>query len=136
QIRYAPATSRPRAAALADLAGAARLVNADEIEDFPLGDVEAVADGVVEFQGKKVEKFKSGQKGKAATPQFIITTAFPKTNVRFLSCKLPHWNVNKNGSTIQPHGHNRQHRLFAIHTDAAARGALSSRSGPTGDRGC
>lgn len=47
QVRHTPPAAGPRAAALADLARAARLMHADEIENLPLADVEAVTDCVV-----------------------------------------------------------------------------------------
>lgn len=49
EIRHTPAATGSSAAAVADLARPLRLMNADIIENFPLGDVEAVADGVVKF---------------------------------------------------------------------------------------
>lgn len=48
EIIHAPAAARPCSATLADLTGAARLMDADEVHNLPLGDVEAVANGVVE----------------------------------------------------------------------------------------
>ena len=49
EIRHSPSAARPRAAAFADLTGAPRLMNADEVKNLPLADVKAIADGVVEL---------------------------------------------------------------------------------------
>ena len=49
QIGDAPAAAGARSAAFADLTGAAGLVQADVVDDLPLGDVEAVTDFVVKF---------------------------------------------------------------------------------------
>ena len=47
----APAATGTGAVAFADLAGSPRFVNSDEVTDFPLGDVEAVADFIVGLHG-------------------------------------------------------------------------------------
>jgi hypothetical protein len=49
EVRHAPSAAGPRPAALADLAGPARSVDPDVIQNLPLRDVEAVTDCVVEF---------------------------------------------------------------------------------------
>jgi hypothetical protein len=47
----APAASRSSTSAFADLAGHTRLVNANVVDDFSLGDMEAVAEFVVAGHG-------------------------------------------------------------------------------------
>ena len=51
QVGNAPATPCSRAATLADLAGATRLIEPDVVDDLPLRDVEAITDFVVEVHG-------------------------------------------------------------------------------------
>ena len=52
QVVHAPAAPGPGSAAVGQLTGAARLIHANEVDDLPLGDVEAVANGVVEFHNR------------------------------------------------------------------------------------
>lgn len=49
QVVDAPATTGPGPATFRQLAGPARLIDADKIDDFPLRNMKAVANGVVEF---------------------------------------------------------------------------------------
>ena len=51
QERPAPAAAGASAKALADLADAARLLHAQEVDNLPLADVKAQTDFVVEVQG-------------------------------------------------------------------------------------
>ena len=50
QIRHTPTAPRSRTAALADLTGAARLVNPNEVENLSLRNVKAVTDRIVDLQ--------------------------------------------------------------------------------------
>jgi hypothetical protein len=52
QVAHTPAAPRSCSAAFAELAGAARVIHADEVDDLPLGDVEAVANRIVEFHNQ------------------------------------------------------------------------------------
>ena len=56
----APAAARTCTVALADLAGSPRFVNADEVTDFPLGHVEAVANLVVRLHEVLLIEAESG----------------------------------------------------------------------------
>ena len=52
EVCDAPAATGSRAATLAQLTGDARAMDPDEVHDLPLGDVKAVTNRVVEFQGE------------------------------------------------------------------------------------
>jgi hypothetical protein len=49
EILHTPAAAGPCPAAFADLARTTRLMDANEVDDLPLGDVKAIANGVVEI---------------------------------------------------------------------------------------
>lgn len=52
QVVHAPTAPGSSSAAFGELTGAAGLIHANEVDDLPLGDVEAVANGVVEFHNR------------------------------------------------------------------------------------
>ena len=54
QVGAAPAAAGARTEAIGQLAGAARFLDADKIQQLPLGDMEAEANFVVEFHRKKI----------------------------------------------------------------------------------
>ena len=58
QIRPAPAATGPRPEALAHLPHARRLLDADEVQHLPLGQVKTEAEFVVEFHGRKARMSK------------------------------------------------------------------------------
>lgn len=55
QIRHTPSTSGAGSPTFADLTRSSRPMHADEIQDLPFGNVEAVADGVVDFHARPVK---------------------------------------------------------------------------------
>jgi hypothetical protein len=52
QVIHTPPATRSRSATFGELAGAAWVIHADEVDDLPLGDVEAVANSIVEFHNR------------------------------------------------------------------------------------
>src|SRR5205823_1541571 len=91
EVGDAPSAARPRAAALADLAGAAGLMNADEIQNLPLRDVKAVADRVVEFHGAEESKrSKEGYGMQRFYASSMIPVAPTNTNARFNTSRGPY----------------------------------------------
>ena len=94
QIRNTPSTSRPRPTAFTDLTRTSRLVNSNEIQDFALGNVKAIANRIVEFH-KQIRFGRSLRIDAIITPPGQLCHNLPQqdesdqvTNLRFATAKF------------------------------------------------